>query len=287
MELQNYNQDIISTSSSDIPPNYPNTNNPSFPQNKYSEEQFQTQQQYNPPPSQQQYYQTQNTGYSSHPQNQSIMPILPENQYPPNNYAQQTTPVFQPPLGADLNISQINHSRISQPSKNVFTLLRRKYIILEILVWMLIGSLFVFLAIFLFYVFQKVLIGFIIILIIGIITMSLGIRYFFYTDYIADIILGDNTLTVVKKALCCRKPVTINYQKNDLSRIEFIYKVVKRRTSRKSTNYYDAYELIFIFKNDKKERILYDEGQCKTYTDQERLFLVNYINNYINNQIRF
>ena len=54
------------------------------------------------------------------------MPILPENQYPPNNYAQQTTPVFQPPLGVDLNISQINHSRISQPSKNVFTLLRRK-----------------------------------------------------------------------------------------------------------------------------------------------------------------
>ena len=42
MELQNYNQDIISTSSSDIPPNYPNTNNPSFPQNKYSESQFQT-----------------------------------------------------------------------------------------------------------------------------------------------------------------------------------------------------------------------------------------------------
>ena len=283
MELQNYNQDIISTSSSDIS----NTNNPSFPQNKYSEAQFQTQQQYYPPPPQQQYYQTQNTGYSSHPQNQSIMPILPENQYPPNNYAQQTTPVFQPPLGADLNISQINNSRISQPSKNVFILLRRKYIILEIFVWTLIGSFFMFLAIGLFGVLLKEIIPFIILLIMGIIAMILGIRHFFYTNYKADIILGDNTLTVVKKAMCCRRPETTNYQKNDLSRIEFIYKVVKRRTSRKSTNYYDAYELIFIFKNDKKERILYDEGLCKTYTDQERQFLVNYINNYINNQIRF
>ena len=153
MELQNYNQDIISTSSSDIPPNYPNTNNPSFPQNKYSEAQFQTQQQYYPPPPQQQYYQTQNTGYSSHPQNQSIMPILPENQYPPNNYAQQTTPVFQPPLGADLNISQINNSRISQPSKNVFILLRRKYIILEIFLLKLIGLFFAVTSV-IFFIFQ-------------------------------------------------------------------------------------------------------------------------------------
>ncbi len=78
MELQNYNQDIISTSSSDIPSNYPNTNNPSFPQNKYPEAQFQ---------SRQQDYQTQNTRYSSYPQNQLMMPILPENQYPPKNYA--------------------------------------------------------------------------------------------------------------------------------------------------------------------------------------------------------
>ena len=45
MELQNNNQDIISTSSSDIPQNYPNINNPSIPDNKYTEGQFQTQQQ--------------------------------------------------------------------------------------------------------------------------------------------------------------------------------------------------------------------------------------------------
>ena len=50
MELQNYNQDIISTSSSDIPQNYPDINNPSIQDNKYGEGQFQTQQQYNPPP---------------------------------------------------------------------------------------------------------------------------------------------------------------------------------------------------------------------------------------------
>ena len=284
MELQNYNQDIISTSSSDIPPNYPNTNNPSFPQNKYSEAQFETQQQYNPPPTQQQYYQTQNSGYSSHPQNQSIMPILPENQYPPKNYAQQTTPVFQPPLGVDLNISQINHSRISQPSKNVFTLLRSKYKILKILAYILCGS---FIAIFGFIEFilkYNNIVFFILFFIVGIFVISLGIIHFLLTDYKADIVLGDNTLTIVKYALCCKREVT-NYQKNDLSRITFTYKRITRRVSRKTRNTYDTYKLIFIFKNDKKETILYDEGFCKTYTDQERQFLVNYINNYINNLI--
>ena len=55
MELQNYNQDIISTSGSEIPPNYSDQNNPSFPQKQYSDGHSQVQQQYNLP--QQPYYQ--------------------------------------------------------------------------------------------------------------------------------------------------------------------------------------------------------------------------------------
>lgn len=43
MELKNYKQDIIFTSSSDFPPNYPNINNPSNPDNKYIKEKFQFQ----------------------------------------------------------------------------------------------------------------------------------------------------------------------------------------------------------------------------------------------------
>ena len=110
MELQNYNQDIISTSGSEIPPNYSDQNNPSFPQKQYSDGQSQVQQQYNPP---------ENVVYS---QNQYAMPILPENQNPPSNYVQPITPVFQPPLGGELNISQVKHKRVTQPQKNLFIL---------------------------------------------------------------------------------------------------------------------------------------------------------------------
>ena len=77
MELQNYNQDIISTSGSEIPPNYSDQNNPSFPQKQYSDGQSQVQQQYNPP--QQSYHQPQNAVNSSYSQNQYAKPFLPEN----------------------------------------------------------------------------------------------------------------------------------------------------------------------------------------------------------------
>ena len=289
MELQNYNQDIISTSSSDIPPNYPNTNNPSFPQNKYSESQFQTQQQYNPPPSQQQYYQTQNIGYSSHPQNQSKMPTFPENQYPPQNYVQPITPVFQPPLGVDQNISQVNHYRITQPSKNVFLIIRRD-IKTEIFSKLLVCSLIALFGI-LYYCLSKnpSIVIFLIIISPGIFIFIYGaISILCYRNYKLDIFLGDNTLTVVKRALCCWRKVTTNYQKNDLSRIEFTHRETKHRKrtrrGRYSTTTYDTYELFFIFKNGQRERILIDEEQKLRfkYTDEEKQFLVNYINNYIN-----
>ena len=50
-----------------------------------------------------------------------------------------------------------------------------------------------------------------------------------YRNYKLDIFLGDNTLTVVKRALCCWRKITTNYQKNDLSRIEFTHRETKHR----------------------------------------------------------
>ena len=283
MELENYNQDIISTSSSDIPSNYPNTNNLSFPQNKYPEAQLQTQKQYNPPPppSQQQYYQSQNIGYSSHPQNQSMMPIIPENQYPPQNFAQPITPVFQPPLGVEQNISQVDHERITQPSKNMFKILRKKFILIEIIAFTFVGLFLDFFG-FMYYSTKSDFVG-IIVIIAGIIFFGLAISKLFTTNYKAEIILGDNTLTVIKKALCCRRNIT-NYHKNDLSRIEFTHKTIRRRKGRKTRIIY-IYELYFIFKNGKKELILFDKDYFKLYLNEEKKFLVYYINNYINNQI--
>ena len=138
MELQNYNQDIISTSSSEIPPNYSDQNNPSFPQKQYSDGQSQVQQKYNPP--QQPYYQPQNVVSS---QNQYAMPILPENQNPPSNYVQPITPVFQPPLDGELNISQVKHKRVTQPQKNLFILYTNNFSKCLFCILMLFASVFV------------------------------------------------------------------------------------------------------------------------------------------------
>ena len=289
MELQNNNQDIISTSSSDIPQNYPNINNPSVPDNKYTEGQFQTQQQYNPPPYQQQYYQSQNIGYSSYPQNQSIIPILPENQYPPQNYVQPIAPVFQPPLGAEQNISQVDHKRITQPQKNFFIILRKSDLKCKIYTCIIMLLFFVPFAIFAFCSgIDKIVLGLILtlfsmILIVGIMKML------FDVNYKAEIILGEYTLTVVKKALCCRKKVE-NYQKNDLFRVEYTHSTTKRRVRRGKRGSriatFNIFELFFIFKNGHKEKILYDESESKIYTFAEIQFLIYYINGYINNQIK-
>ena len=286
MELQNYNQDIISTSSSDIPQNYPDINNPSIQDNKYG---FQTQQQYNPPPSQQQNYQSQNIGYSSYPQNQSIMPILPENQYPPQNYVQPITPVFQPQLVAEQNISQVKHKRITQPHKNIFIILRKRSIICEF-VLLIIGILFFLgFGIYGFCFGMKLVPKIMVIVFFTILLICLIITIFYDVNYKAEIILGDNTLTVIKKAFCYRKKVE-NYQKNDLFRVEYTHSTTKRRVRRGKRGSriatFNIFELFFIFKNGHKEKILYDESESKIYTFAEIQFLIYYINGYINNQIK-
>ena len=286
MELQNYNQDIISTSSSDIPPNCPNTNNPSFPQNKYPEAQFQTQQQYNPPPSEKQYYQTQNIGCSSYPQNQTTMPILPGNQYTPQNYLQPITPVFRPPLGVDLYISKVKHDRITQPYKNVFKIWRNITLLCQIFKFIIAALLISMAILIVFILTNKNKIVLIIIIIIASIIYIIAIIYtFFDLNYKVDIILGHNILTVVKNAMCCRKKVT-NYQKNDLSSIEFTYKETYHKTGKGGVTIY-TYKLFFIFKNGQRERIFIDKDQERIFYEEEMEFLVNFINNYINNQIRF
>ena len=276
MELQNYNQDIISTSSSEIPPNYSDQNNPSFPQKQYSDGQSQVQQQYNPP---------QNVVSS---QNQYAMPILPENQNPPSNYVQPIVPVFQPPLGGELNISQVKHKRVTQPQKNLFILYTNNFSKCLFCILMLFASVFVGTSIYLFI--QMIEITIIVIILdmipglIGILFMIRPISWLFIPNYSVHIILGDNSITIVKKAICCRKLIS-NYQKNDLSGSDFTFRIEKRRLKTKNRSYihtYHIHELFLIFKNGQKEEILHTED-C--FNDEEMNFLVYYINSYINNKI--
>ena len=79
------------------------------------------------------------------------------------------------------------------------------------------------------------------------------------TNHETDIFLGDNTLTVVKKAIFCRRIIK-NYQKNDLSRIEFTHRIMQRKGRRNIIRNYNIYELFLIFKNGQRELILIDSG---------------------------
>ena len=172
----------------------------------------------------------------------------------------------------------------------MFTILRQECYIIKILVFLLFGSLMTSFGIIYFILKEKNIIVGVIVTILGIIFLGAGISMFFLANYKLDIFLGDNTLTVVEKAFCCRRPVTTNYQKNDLSRIEFTRTITKHRSSgrrgRRRVYIVNTFELFFIFKNGQSKCILKDQESNRTYTDEEMQFLVNYINNYINNQIR-
>ena len=119
----------------------------------------------------------------------------------------------------------------------------------------------------------------------SIILIYISFKMLLETNHETDIFLGDNTLTVVKKAIFCRRIIQ-NYQKNDLSRIEFTHRIMQRKGRRNRIRNHNIYELFLIFKNGQREQILIDSGLSKIYTDEEIIFLANYINNYINNQIR-
>ena len=282
MELQNYNQDIISTSSSEVPPNYSDQNNPSFPQKQYSDGQSQVQQQYNLP--QQPYYQPQNDAYSSYSQNQYAMPILPENLNPPSNYVQPIVPVFQPPLGGELNISQVKHDRVTQPQKNLFIIFTGPYSKCALCILSFVGLLFSGISIFLFTYETEIEIMIPIIFgLIGFFGIVISISWLFVPNYSEDIILGDNSITIVKKAICCRRLIS-SYQKNDLSGAEFAIRTGERKVRTKRSSRivtFKIYELFLIFKNGQKEIILGGED----FYNDEFNFLAYYINNYINDQI--
>ena len=280
MELQNYNQDNISTSNSEIPPNYSDQNNPSFPQKQYSDGQSQVQQQYNPP--QQPYYQPQNDVYSSYSQNQYAMPILPENLNPPSNYVQPIVPVFQPLLGGELNISQVKHDRVTQPQKNLFIIFTGPHSKCALCILSFVGLLFSGISIFLFIYEIEIKIP-IILGLIGFFGIVISISWLFVPNYSEDIILGDNSITIVKKAICCRRLIS-SYQKNDLSGAEFAIRTGERKVRTKRSSRivtFKIYELFLIFKNGQKEIILDGED----FYNDEFNFLAYYINNYINNQI--
>ena len=118
----------------------------------------------------------------------------------------------------------------------------------------------------------------------GLFLMIFSIYRLFVPDYSKNIILGDNSITIVKKAICCRK-LTSSYQKNDLSGAELTFRTEKRRVKAgKGINYmatFRIHDLFLNFKTGQREVIFHGEN----YYEEEMNFLVYYIKSYINNQI--
>ena len=116
MDSKIIEQDTTSSMNSDIPTNYPPINS-SIEMNQYPPNQYQ--EPYYPPP--QQPYINQNYQI---PQNQAINQNYPVNNYPQQILQLTPPPVYNAPLGVQVeqNISQIPHTIITQPQKNIFSI---------------------------------------------------------------------------------------------------------------------------------------------------------------------
>ena len=208
-------------------------------------------------------------------QNQSTMPIISGNQNPPQNYPQQVIPTFQPPFGVEQNISQIKHNKITQPQKNIISIKNHSKI--PIIVLLIIGIIFLSTSIFLFSNIKFIVLA-LFSSIFGLIAFIGAIRKMFSLDYyIIEFILSESSLTVVKKAILCRRDNKI-YQKADISRFDF----TKTRREKRKGSYYHTYEIILVFKNGNIEKIFSNTVIGETFYEEERNYVLYYINNYLN-----
>ena len=82
--------------------------------------------------------------------------------------------------------------------------------------------------------------------------------YFFDVNYKEEIILGDNTLIIVKKGMCCRRKVKLS--KKWVIKKSFYSLMTKRRIIGKHRIRlitFNIFELFFIFKNGHRENIIW------------------------------
>ena len=271
MDSKIIEQDTISSMNSDIPTNYPpissSTEMNQYPPNQYQEP-------YYPPP--QQPYLNQNYQI---PQNQAI-----NQNYPVNNYPQQIPqptppPVYNAPLGVQVeqNISQIPHKSITQPQTNVF-LIKRIYESLFYYTVPFFGAIFFILLGIIFFVTSDSFASLIFLTLLALLIMLLGLCNCVKLDHEYELILGDDNFTIINKAFCCRKRISI-YQKNELMGFDMKMRNEERHGRGGRVYHVDVYDFILLFKNGRNEKFF--SYEVAHFTKEETNYLLYYVNNYI------
>ena len=115
--------------------------------------------------------------------------------------------------------------------------------------------------------------------IIGIIFFVVGILLFFKMYNNIYFIIGPNTLTVTKKAVCGK--MTTIYNPGELLRVEFNYNRAYNPSNAKNN-----YELIVVPTNSQPDRIISLGSACSVFTIEEIDYFLYHINSHIQTKMR-
>jgi len=282
-----YNQD-----QNMIPPEQPYYSSQNIPIEK---PQIQPQNQMAPPT--QPYYPPQNvspTGINTqYPPSQSV-PLPVQQNIPVNNYApitQTSTPnnyIYQNIVPVQYqtqyqyqnyqNITQIPHKGIYQTDANIFYISTGCCFKLFPFIFFLMGC-GVF-AISFANDAQNIYIA----RIVGIIFALIGILLFFKMYNNIYFIMGPNTLTVMKKAICGKQ--TTIYNPGELQRIDFNYYYGYNSMSNRRRGRTHNYSLVVVQSNGKTDNIFSIGSSSRVFTTEEIGYFLYYINTHIQTKMR-
>jgi len=118
--------------------------------------------------------------------------------------------------------------------------------------------------------------------ILGFIFITWSIIFCFKAHYCVFIILGPNTLTVIKKGICNKKCAF--YNPGDLERIEFTE--TKERGKSRRSGYIFCYVLKVVEKNGKEDVIFNKGGPSKLFTSDEIEYFLYTVNTHIQTKMK-
>ena len=115
----------------------------------------------------------------------------------------------------------------------------------------------------------------------GVLFSALGIYALFFSYTSVYFIMGPNTLTTMKKAVCRRK--TIIYNPGELQRIEFNHRYTRDVGERRYTH---KYSLIVVPTNGDVDNIFSVGSSQRLFTPEEIDYFLYYINTHIQTNMR-
>ena len=205
--------------------------------------------------------------------------------YPPNIYSTQpgavivqAQPVYKTEYQQYSNISQIRHKGIYQVDENTFYISTGCCFKLFPILFFCVGLFLLLLP-----VYQIGEGNNFVVSIVGLIFFVVGIVLFFKMYNNIYFIMGPNTLTVMKKAICGKK--TTMYNPGELQRVEFNYNYSYSHSSN-GGGYMHNYSLIIVPTNGNVDNIFSVGSSSPVFTTEEIDYFLYYINTHIQTKMR-